>query len=197
MVCLNAKKKHCRGGRTDMRIDSYVSPTQHLDSENREYAHTVEGAIAGKYTGDAGEVFELGTGLKPLQYKDNAEKIADFVTHPEDMPEKVGQGLVNIATKNHYVKAGKDVVNVMKDPGDAKKWGQVAMNIPAVNLGYATGRFLAHNLRGFGGHNVTELHTRRAAIAAQQRAAAFEQLKRMYGEKDARMIMQRQAAAAA
>lgn len=143
MVCVNPKKKHCRGGKTEVRrnVESFLQPTSHFDANTRQYAHTVEEAVAGKYTGSAGEVIELGTGLKPLQYKDNMKKIRDFVTHPKDIPNKVVKGLRNIATKNRFVQTGRDLGNVFKHPGNAKNWGRLAQNIPMVKLGVATGKF--------------------------------------------------------
>ena len=171
MVCVNAKRKHCRGGNTKTRraIQSYTQPTSHFDRNTRQFAHTLEGAVAGKYTGDAGEVLQLGTGLKPFQYKDNWKKIGDFVTHPREMPRRAAEGLQNIVTGNHIVQAGRDLGNVIKDPGNARNWGHLAMNIPMVNLGVATGRFLGNIGASLGGHDITSEFRRRM----QRRQAAL------------------------
>lgn len=173
MVCVNAKRKHCRGGNTQVRRDvkSILSPTSNLDRNTRQYAHTVEGAVAGKYTGDAGEAIQLGTGLKPFQYQDNLRKIGQFFKDPKDIPRKVGQGIANIATGNHYVQAARDVGNVFKDPGNARNWGRLAMNIPAVNLGVATGRFVGGLFSGGRSHSASAFMERqRAARAEAERA---------------------------
>jgi len=181
-----------------------TQPTHHLDRDTRQYVHTLESAAAGKYTGDIGEVVELGTGLKPFQFKDNWEKIQKFVKNPEDMPKKVAQGLANVATKNHVVQTGKDIANVINDPGKAKNWGKLAMHVPMVGLGVATGKFFGKKLgKIFGGKADTsrferqlqqkikkrEQQKQKARFAASRIAAQAKQLKKQ--EEKARRYLPR------